>query len=164
MNKNKSFARPSRVFTISVHFFPVLDKSATWKDHFSSFNENVNTQMRIEIFFPSFDTAPLNLSSRASFQKLHKLRWWRKRLTNLNLQFWATFWLPSLRSLSNRGGWQRQQRRSTAISSFLGEKKDSVRVTCTEEPFFTYDPIFIVYHENRSPSFCSMITRSQCVK
>ena len=48
-------------FFISVHFFSVLGKCATWNDHFSSFNENVNTQARIGIFFPSLDTAPLNL-------------------------------------------------------------------------------------------------------
>ena len=59
MNKNKTFARPSRAFIISVHFFPVLDKSETWKDHFSSFNEKVNTQAQIGISFPSLDTAPL---------------------------------------------------------------------------------------------------------
>jgi len=47
-------------FFISVHFFPVLGKSATWNAHFSSFNENMNTQARIGIFFPSLDTAPLN--------------------------------------------------------------------------------------------------------
>jgi len=29
MKQNKSFARPSRAFIISVHFFPVLGKSAT---------------------------------------------------------------------------------------------------------------------------------------
>ena len=60
MHRNKTFARPSRAFIISVHFFPVLDKSATWKDHFSSFNENVDTQAQIGIFFPSLDNAPLN--------------------------------------------------------------------------------------------------------
>ena len=53
MRQNKSFARPSRAFTISVHFFPVLVKSATWNDHFSSFTENVNTQPPIWIFFKS---------------------------------------------------------------------------------------------------------------
>ena len=42
--QKKSFARPSRAFIIFAHFFPVLDKSATWKCHFSSFNENVNTR------------------------------------------------------------------------------------------------------------------------
>ena len=46
MNKNKSFARPSHAFffffVISVHFFPVLGKSASWNDHFSSFTEHVN--------------------------------------------------------------------------------------------------------------------------
>ena len=51
INKNNSFARPSRDFIISVHFFPALDKSATWKDHFSSFNENVNTHAQIEFSF-----------------------------------------------------------------------------------------------------------------
>ena len=30
MKQNKSFAHPSRAFFISVHFFPVLGKSATW--------------------------------------------------------------------------------------------------------------------------------------
>ena len=29
MKQNKSFARPSRAFIISVHFFPVLGKSVT---------------------------------------------------------------------------------------------------------------------------------------
>ena len=29
MKQNKRFARPSRAFFISVHFFPVLGKSAT---------------------------------------------------------------------------------------------------------------------------------------
>ena len=60
MIKNKTFAHPSRTFFISVHFFPVLGKCATWNDRFSSFNENVNTQARIGIFFPSLDTATLN--------------------------------------------------------------------------------------------------------
>ena len=45
---------------ISVHFFPVLGKSATWNDHFSSFTEKVNTQPPLWIFFPGFYTAPLN--------------------------------------------------------------------------------------------------------
>ena len=61
LKQNKRFARPSRAFFISVHFFPVLDKSATWNDHFSSFTENVNAQPPIWIFFPGFYTAPLNL-------------------------------------------------------------------------------------------------------
>ena len=63
MNKNKTFARPSRAFIISVHFFPVLRKFATWNDHFSGNKENVNTQARIWIFFPSLDTAPFKFSS-----------------------------------------------------------------------------------------------------
>ena len=43
MNKNKNFARPSHAFlVISVHFFPVLGKSASWNDHFSSFTEHAN--------------------------------------------------------------------------------------------------------------------------
>ena len=46
------------LFCNSLHFFQVLGKSATWNDHFSSFSENVNTQ--IWIFFSSVDTAPLN--------------------------------------------------------------------------------------------------------
>ena len=37
MNKNKTFARPSRAFIIYEHLFPVLDKSAMWKDHFNEF-------------------------------------------------------------------------------------------------------------------------------
>ena len=37
MNKDKTFARSSHAFIISVHFFPVLDKSATWKDQFFKF-------------------------------------------------------------------------------------------------------------------------------
>ena len=59
-HKNKTFARPSRAVIISVHFFPVLGKSATWNDHYSNYKENRNTQARIWIFFPSLDTAPLN--------------------------------------------------------------------------------------------------------
>ena len=54
MKQIKSFARPSRAFFISVHFFPVLGKSLTWNEHFSSFTENVNTQRPILIFFPGF--------------------------------------------------------------------------------------------------------------
>ena len=60
INKNKSFARPSRAFFNFLHFFQVLGKSATWNDHFSNFTENVNTQAQIWIFFSSVDTAPLN--------------------------------------------------------------------------------------------------------
>lgn len=56
----QSFARPSRAFFISVHFFHVLGKSATWNGHFSSFAENVNTRPPIWIFFPGFYTTPLN--------------------------------------------------------------------------------------------------------
>ena len=56
----KSFARPSSAFFISVHFFPVLGKSATWNDHFSGFTENVNTRPPIWIFFPGVYTTPLN--------------------------------------------------------------------------------------------------------
>ena len=52
--------RPSRAVIISVHFFPVLGKSATWNDHYTSYKENRNTQARIWIFSPSLDTAPLN--------------------------------------------------------------------------------------------------------
>ena len=51
MNKNKRFARPSSAFFISVHFMPVLGKSATWNDHFSSFTENVNTAANLN-FLP----------------------------------------------------------------------------------------------------------------
>jgi len=57
---NKSFARPSGAFFISVHFFHVLGKSATWNGHISSFAENVNRRPPIWIFFPGFYTAPLN--------------------------------------------------------------------------------------------------------
>ena len=60
IGNNKSFARPSRAFFNSVHFFQVLGKSATWNDHFSSFTENVNTQAQIWIFFLNVDTGPLN--------------------------------------------------------------------------------------------------------
>ena len=74
MKQNNSFARPSRVFFISVHFFHVLGKSTTWNDHFSSFTENVNTRPPIWIFFPGFYTAPQIQfqGSSASFQKLNK--------------------------------------------------------------------------------------------
>ena len=49
IDKNKSFARPSRAFFFfnSMHFFQVLSKSATSNDHFSCFTENVNTQAEI---------------------------------------------------------------------------------------------------------------------
>ena len=33
MNKNKTFARLSRAFIITIHLFPVLGKSAMWNDH-----------------------------------------------------------------------------------------------------------------------------------
>ena len=66
MNTSKTFARPSRAFIIAVHFFPVFRKFATWNDHFSGNKENVNTQARIWIFFPSLDTAPIKFSSRVA--------------------------------------------------------------------------------------------------
>ena len=43
INKSNSFARPAK-----------------WTDHFSSFTKNVKTQVRFGIFFPNFDTTPLN--------------------------------------------------------------------------------------------------------
>ena len=46
MNNNNSFACLPRAFFVSVHFFPVLGKSATWNNYFSSFTENVNTHSR----------------------------------------------------------------------------------------------------------------------
>ena len=58
--KRKALHALHLLFPISVHFFPVLGKSATWNDHFSSFKENVNNQGEIWIFFPSLDTVPLN--------------------------------------------------------------------------------------------------------
>ena len=66
MNTSKTFARPSRAFIISLHFFPVLPKFVTWNDHSWGNKENVNTQARIWIFFPSLDTASLKFSSRVA--------------------------------------------------------------------------------------------------
>ena len=55
--QKKRSCTPFTCFFISVHFFLVLGKSATWNDHFSSFTENVNTQAQIWIFFSSVDNA-----------------------------------------------------------------------------------------------------------
>ena len=66
MNTSKTFARSSRAFIIAVHFFPVLRKFATRNDHFSGNKENVNTEARIWIFFPSLDIAPIKFSSRVA--------------------------------------------------------------------------------------------------
>ena len=74
-HKNKAFARPSRAVIISVHFFPVLGKSATWNDHYSSYKENRNTQARIWIFSPSLDTAPLNSVWQALLRFKSHTKW-----------------------------------------------------------------------------------------
>ena len=58
IDKNKSFARPSRAFFNSVHFFQVLGKSAMWNDHFSSVTENVNTQAQIWIQYSFLALTP----------------------------------------------------------------------------------------------------------
>ena len=88
MNTSKTFSRPSRAFIISVHFFPVFRKFATWNDHFSGNKENVNTQARIWIFFPSLDTAPVKFSSRVALLAFKSYTNWdndKKGLTNLNI-------------------------------------------------------------------------------
>ena len=59
MNKNKRFACSSRAFFfISVHFFPVLCKSASWNDHFSRFTGNVAWTHRREFVFSFLALTP----------------------------------------------------------------------------------------------------------
>ena len=48
----------STSFFISVHFFPVLDKSAARNDHFSSFTEDMTPSHRREFEFSFLALTP----------------------------------------------------------------------------------------------------------
>ena len=77
---------PSTCFFHFCTFLPVLGKSATWNNYFSSFTENVNTHSR-EFEFSYLALTPYLeiqfLGSSASFKKLNKQ--WRNTLTKLEL-------------------------------------------------------------------------------
>ena len=61
MNKTKPLHALHVLLLFLYIYFPFSTNLRREKiDHFSSFNENVNTQARIGIFFPSLDTVPLN--------------------------------------------------------------------------------------------------------
>ena len=64
--KNKTFTRPSRAVIISVNFFPVLGKSATWNDHYSGYKRTGTHKREFEVSFVAL-TPHLGLSSPARF-------------------------------------------------------------------------------------------------
>ena len=103
-------------FVISVHFFPVLGKSASWNDHFSSFTEHVNLNFVYQLWdrttkFSSWEV-PLKL------KKLNKLT-----LTHLSNVF-ATVASYILNSPSFNHGWRRRRLRIWHILHPLSRSRE----------------------------------------
>ena len=66
MNTSKTFARPSLASTISVHFFPVLQKFSTWNDHFSVIKTTWTHRREFEFSFLALTPQRFKFSSRVA--------------------------------------------------------------------------------------------------